>query len=394
MKKICFIATLPTTLESFVLGTAMYLHKNTDWDISFICSYDRAFEEKLPKYIHYFPVKMERGISLTGVRSAAEMLHIFQREKFDLVQYATPNASLYAALAGKIAGVPVRLYCQWGMVFVGFSGIKRKIFKLEEKLVCRLSNWIEPDSRSNLKFAHSEKLYPPKVGSVIWNGSACGVNLEKFDISRKEENRQAVREKYNIPKDAFVFGFVGRLTRDKGINELFEAAKSLIKKQEKVYLIVVGGEEGRDTLNQQLYRWSKKCSRVIYTGYTDFVEQYLSAMDCYVLPSYREGFGMGVIEAEAMGLPVIVTDIPGPVDAVKKDITGFVVKKADADDLKKAMEHMAFHRETAPKFGKEGSRYVRESFEQQKLFACIKSDRERLMKKAEDKESKKWRSRS
>ena len=160
MKKICFITTISLTLKAFVLKTAEYLHENTDWDISFICSTDDEFEQMLPEYIHYYPVPMERGISVAGVKAMLEMMKIFKREKFDLIQYSTPNASLYASLAGFLAGIPVRLYCQWGMAFVGFTGLKRKIFKAEEKLVCSLSTWIEPDSYSNLNFAHEQGLYP------------------------------------------------------------------------------------------------------------------------------------------------------------------------------------------------------------------------------------------
>lgn len=376
MKKICFITTVSITLDSFVLNTAKYIHENTDWDITFICNYDQQFEEKLPDYIHYIPVKMERGISVGGIKAIAEMKRIFKREKFDLIQYSTPNASLYASLAGFFAGVPVRLYCQWGMAFVGFSGIKRRIFKALEKLVCSLSTWIEPDSYSNLNFAHEQGLYPQSKGSVIWNGSACGVNLEKFDITKKNQYRKTIREKYRIPSDAFVFGFVGRVTRDKGVNELLEAFRAL---NDSCYLIMVGPDEVDATINQDLYDWSLKSDMVIYTGYTNTVEQYLAAMDCYVLPSYREGFGMGVVEAEAMGVPVIVTNIPGPIDAMLDGETGILIPKKNTDELIKAMNTMKGLPEQLNKFGNAALNFAVENFEQEKIFAKILTDRKRLM---------------
>lgn len=243
MKRICFISTIPLTLRTFVLKTAIYLHENTDWDISFICSEDEEFASELPEFIHYFPVPMERGISISGIKSMMQMKKIFVKEKFDLIQYSTPNASLYAALAGKLAGIPVRLYCQWGMVYVGFEGIKRQVFKAIEKIVCKLSTWIEPDSVSNLNFAHEENLYPQTKGSVIWNGSACGINLEKFDISQKIKYRKDIREKYNFPEASFVYGFVGRITKDKGINELLAAFKQIYESNSNVYLMMVGATE-------------------------------------------------------------------------------------------------------------------------------------------------------
>lgn len=380
MKKICFITTIPLTLRAFVLKTAIYLHENTDWDISFICNYDEAFAKELPEYIHYFPVSMERGISIGGIKAMLQMKEIFEREKFDLIQYSTPNASLYASLAGKLAKIPVRLYCQWGMVFVGFDGIKRTIFKSIEKLVCSLSTWIEPDSKSNLQFSHSEKLYPKDKGSVIWNGSACGVNLDKFDISKKAEFGENIREKLDIPKNAFVYGFVGRITRDKGINELFSAFKSVYEKKDNAYLLLVGNSELDATVDEELYRWTKNCPRVVYAGYTNVVEQYLAAMNVYLLPSYREGFGMGVVEAEAMGLPVIVTDIPGPIDAMENGRTGLVVSKKNIEELYQAMLKLYENKDLCEKFGKEGHYFAVTKFEQNELFARILLDRKQLLK--------------
>lgn len=376
MKKICFVTTISATLSSFVVETAKCIHNNTDWDITFICNYDEKFEKSLPEYIHYISVPMERGISIAGVKAMLEMKKIFQREKFDLIQYSTPNASLYASMAGKLAHVPVRLYCQWGLVFVGFQGLKRKIFQMEEKYVCHLSTHIEPDSNSNLRFAHEIGLYPKSKGSVIWNGSACGVNLTKFDISNKEEYRKDIREQLDIPEDAFVYGFVGRITRDKGINELLEAYKKL---NDDSYLIMVGRSEVDETINQELYTWASKNEKIKFTGYTTVVEQYLSAMDCYILPSYREGFGMGVVEAEAMGVPVIVTDIPGPIDAMIDNETGIVVQKADVESLYNAMISIREDKVRYFAMAEKAHDFAVNNFEQKQLFNYILEDRKKLL---------------
>lgn len=379
MKKICFITTVSLTLRMFVVKTAEYLHENTDWDISFICSNDEKFADALPDYIHYYPVQMERGISISGINAMLEMKRIFKREKFDLIQYSTPNASLYASLAGKMAKIPVRLYCQWGMAYVGFTGIKRKIFKIEEKTVCTLSTCIEPDSKSNLDFSHNEKLYPKNKGHVIWNGSACGVNLSKFDISKKAHYRAEVRNKFGIAEKSIVFGFVGRITRDKGINELYTAFKKMSEQNEDCYLLMVGSSEVDDSVQNSLVEWSKKTDNVIFTGFTNVVEQYLSAMDVYVLPSYREGFGMGVVEAEAMGVPVIVTDIPGPIDAMWDKETGLIVKKADVSSLYRSMISMMKNAGIRGKYGKQGRELAVQNFNQDILFEKILEDRKKLL---------------
>lgn len=378
MIKICYITTIPGAIESFVLKTAESLYANEKWDISFICDADEHFHKMLPPYFHYYPVKMKRGISLSGVRAMLEMKKIFKRERFDLIQYSTPNASLYASLAGKLAGVPVRLYCQWGMAFVGMEGFRRKLFRLEEKLVCKLSTWIEPDSKSNLDFCHREGLYPKNKGSVVGYGSACGVDLHKFDIAKKELYREAIRKQHLIPSESFVFIYVGRITRDKGINELLSAFRSIISERNDVRLLMVGRPEKTETLEKDLYEWSLSCGQIIYTGQSSVVEQYLSAADCYILPSYREGFGMGTIEAEAMGVPVIVTDIPGPIDAMIPNVTGLCVEKKNAAALRDAMVSMMTKKDIG-EYGRNGYRFVKEHFDQEILFPLILKDRKKLL---------------
>ena len=139
MKKICMITTVSGTLESFVVEIAKHLYHTCGYDITLICNHDEAFANRLPKYLHYIPVKMERGINLSGFASIKEFRRIFRREKFDLVQYATPNASCYASIAAKLERIPIRLYCQWGIRYVGLHGLTRKIFKRIEKTVCTWS---------------------------------------------------------------------------------------------------------------------------------------------------------------------------------------------------------------------------------------------------------------
>ena len=379
MKKICYCTTIPLTINAFILKSAEYIHAHTDWDISMICANDEEFAASLPEYIHYYPIDMKRGVSFDGLRAIREMKKIFKRERFDLVQFSTPNASLYASIAAKSARIPVRLYCQWGMAFAGFTGLKHKLFKSIEKLVCKNATWIEPDSQSNREFAISQGLYTAEKSSVIWNGSACGINLDKFDITHKDEYRKTIRSRYHIPDDAFVYIFVGRVNRDKGINELLEAFRHISAKAPS-YLFILGWNEADSTVNAELYQWSLAHERVIYTGETPVVEQFLAASDCYVLPSYREGFGMSVVEAQAMGVPVIVTDIPGPINGMKDGETGIIFKKQDVRALEDAMLLLYRDSDLRERFGSAGYRFVTESFEQERFFGYLLEDRKKLLK--------------
>lgn len=379
MKKICFVTTVSLTMKAFIINTARYLHEQGGYDITLICAPDEAFEASLPEYIHFIPVPMERGISLGGIGALRQMTKIFKREKFDLVQYSTPNAAFYASIAAKKAKVPVRLYCQWGIAYTGFQGIKRKIFKMVEKMVCKRSTWIEPDSHGNLDFSHAEGLYPENKGSVIWNGSASGVDVSKFDFRHRDEWRKTIREKYNLSEDAFVYGAIGRINRDKGINELFTAFRNIVAVRPNAYLMLVGSEENVQLLDQELYAWAKENDHVLFCGHTNVVEQYLSAMDIYILPSYREGFGSVVIEAASMGLPVIVSDIPGPTNAMLRDKTGLVVPKADAAALEQAMVKILEDAHLREEFGRAGKALATDNFEQKQLFAHILKDRQHLL---------------
>lgn len=382
MYRICIVTTVPITLKAFVLDLAKTMAQSGEFEVHFVCDKDDAFAASLPEYIHYHPIAMDRGISLGGFRALREMYRLFKKEKFDLVQYSTPNASCYASIASRLAGIKARLYCQWGIAYVGFHGLKRRIFKQIEKMVCRNSTMIQPDSFGNLQFSHSEKLYTADKSRVIWNGSASGVNLTKFDVAQKDAWSKEIRDRYGIPQDAKVFIFIGRITRDKGVNELFEASRQLLQAHDDAYLLLVGNVEKSDSISDELYAWSQSQPRVIYVGFTNVVEKYVAAGDVYVLPSYREGFGSAVIEAEAMALPVIVTDIPGPTDAMRKNQTGLVVKKGDAEELRDAMETLYASVELRTQMGNSARDFASNGFEQKALFEQIMKDRAEQINKS------------
>ena len=135
-KKICFVVTVALAAKNFLVWSFDDMHK-AGYDISLLCDMEEEFMASLPEFVHTYPVKMERGIDPKGSLSAVKkMKKIFKAEKFDIVQYSTPNASLYASIAAKQARIPVRLYCQWGLIYQSFDGIKRQIFKTIEKIIC------------------------------------------------------------------------------------------------------------------------------------------------------------------------------------------------------------------------------------------------------------------
>lgn len=379
-KKICIITTISLSIKAFFLEQIAYLSKN-GYEVTIICDTDEELINVLHPDVRYIPVPMKRGLDPLGaIKAIKRMYQIFKENKFDIVQYSTPNAALYASIASRLAGVRIRLYHNMGYRYAASKGIKRVIFKILEKITCRLSSDIQPVSFSNLEFGIKEKLFPRNKAKVIWNGSTGGVDLTKFDINKKEEWKLEICSKYSIQSGTFIFGFVGRITRDKGINELLKAYKELSLEIKDTKLMLVGNEEDISSLDQGLYNWAKASKDIIFTGTTQEVYKYFATFNVMILPSYREGFGNVVIEAQAMGVPVIVSDIPGPTDAIVKDITGMVVPKQDSTALLRIMTKMIESPNVVETMGQSAYEYVKSHFDSKELMKQILEDKKRLSK--------------
>lgn len=366
-KKICFIATISKTVEWFMLEQAEFLADN-GFDVYIVCTEDDEFRNKLSERIKYIPVVMKRGIDFSALKSVYNLYKVFRNNKFDVIQYTTPNASMYASIAGTFAKIPHRIYRQWGMVYIGFSGAKHIVFKEIEKLICKFSTFILPDSFGNLEFCRNNKFYSPKKSDVILNGSAAGIDFNKFDVSKKTEWRNDIRKQYNIADDDFVFGFIGRINRDKGINELLTAFKKFKEIAANCKLFLVGLADREDEIQPELLEWAKNCKDIFLTGVTAEAEKYYAAFDVFVLPSYREGFGSTIIEAEAMGIPVITTNIPGPSEAIINKKTGILVEPKNSDELLDAFLTLYNNNSLCNEYGNNGLKYTQEKFERKKLF--------------------------
>lgn len=379
MKKICFVTTIYGTYKAFLRNLASYLHNTGEYDIYLICRNEEQIKENLQEFVHYIPVTMERGISLSAVKSINEMTKIFKEYKFDIVQYSTPNASFYASIASKKANIPVRLYCQWGIRYMGFDGWQRHLFKVLEKITCNISTFVEVESNNLRQFSLDEGLYTEEKSSVILNGSASGVDLTKFDIAKKYQWRKEIREEYNIPDDNIVFSFAARLTADKGLNELLEAFIELNEKYHNTKLFVMGRMDNRASLNDNLFSNAESNDSIIFTDAVFDVERYYAASDVFVAPSYREGFGLVVIEAEAMGIPAIVSNVPGQIDAIDPNVTGLPCEVKNAFSLQLQMEKLVQEDELRKQLGENAHKFVKDNFEQNKLFSYLKKHRDELI---------------
>ena len=365
MKKVCFITTVSLTMKSFVVETAKYLYNNGNYDITLICNEDKAFQDSLPEYLKFIPVSMARGIDASVLSSIFEFVKIFKREKFDLVQFATPNASLAASIAAKICRIPVRLYCQWGIRYVGFNGIPRQIFKKIEKFVCWNATHINAVSPLNKAFAVDEGLYKENKATVVGRGGTIGVDLTNYDISQKKVMCENTRNTYNIPQDAFVFGFAGRVSADKGCNELFAAFRKLSEANENVSLLIAGPVEDNCGIEPSILEWAKSSPRVILTGQIENsqMNNCYSAMDVLVHPTYREGFGMVIQEAGALACPLITTEIPGASEVLENGKSCLLVKPANGESLYEKMNQMCNNPEETKIMGQNAREFVEKHYE-------------------------------
>ncbi len=260
-KCICFVNTLARAYD-FFLKDQMACLAGQGYHITFACGDDPGFATSFPEAYSYRSLPMRRGIDLIGIAPGIYRFYkLFRQERYDLVQYSGPNAALYASIAAYLARVPVRIYAQWGIRYVGFSGPMRWLLKRIEKVVCAFSTVIEPDSLSNQRFAIDEGLYPLHKSRVVWNGSACGVDLAAFDPRQKPAWRRQTRQRHGIPDGTLVLGFVGALRRDKGTNELFAASQRLSERFPEMRLLLVGDKDVYHTVDRGLRDWADSNAR-------------------------------------------------------------------------------------------------------------------------------------
>lgn len=291
--------------------------------------------------VDYYSISIARNISLLkDMRSLIILYNLFRKNKYGIVHSTTPKAGLLCAVAGKLAGVPIRIHTFTGQPWVTLSGFKREIVKLSDKVIACNTTACYTDSHSQKEFLVSEGIIRSNKISVVGKGSLAGVDLKRFNLENYScESRKLIKKNLGIPDDATVLLFIGRITRDKGVFELIEAFNNITSKNAGLFLLMVGPQElAEDNRGPKFF--DSLNSNIIFTGYTDEPEKYMAISDVLCLPSYREGFGTVVIEAAAMGLPAIGTNIYGLSDAIVDGETGVLVKVKSVVELTLAIEKL------------------------------------------------------
>ena len=335
-KKVIRISTIPMSLDVLLQGQLRMLAEH--YEVVGVSS-PGADLEKVEKRegIRTLAVPMERKIApFKDLVSLIRLIRLFHREKPWMVHSITPKAGLLAMMAAWICRVPVRVHLFTGLVFPTTTGLKQKILMATDKLTCACATRVIPEGKG-VKRDLEQFNITSKPLEIIGNGNINGIDLEYFARTAEvEEKAQAYRK-----KDTTTFCFVGRMVRDKGINELVVAFEKLHQAHPDTRLLLVGPfEDALDPVLPETKRMIEQHAAIEWMGWQKDIRPFLAASDVFVFPSYREGFPNVVIQAGAMGLPCLVTDINGCNEIIEEGVNGCIIPSQDQQALYEAMEKL------------------------------------------------------
>jgi glycosyltransferase involved in cell wall biosynthesis len=298
-------------------------------------------------------------------RSLWRTFRLLKSQKPDVVHVHTPVAALICRLAARFAGVPLIIYTAHGFYFHdAMKPLVRKALIALEKFGARCGHFIMTVSAEDEQAALRLGIAKPRQIETIFNG----VDTLRFSKTRfSAEDRHRVREKYGISQDAPVIGIVGRMVREKGFFELFQAARTILDKFPQVRFMIVGDVlpsdyDGSKKEILQLVDSLKIKHAVAFTGLVDDTAPYLAAMDIFTLPSYREGMPVSLLEAMAMELPAVATDIRGCREEVADGVTGWLVPARDSRQLADKLLHLLDDPQQAAAMGRKARERVMAQF--------------------------------
>ncbi|MCA9629427.1 MAG: glycosyltransferase family 4 protein [Myxococcales bacterium] len=315
-------------------------------------------------------VPMRRAFApLSDLVAVARLVALMRRSRPDIVHAHTPKGGLLGMIAATIAGVPARIYHMRGLPFVTAKGARRRILRMTERVATGLSKKTICVSHSLREVAIRERVASSHKLIVLASGSGNGVDAEfLFNPDRVCRHRERLRHELDMPVDSLVVGFVGRLVLDKGLRELAVVWRQLRENFPTARLLIVGPEEERDAAPLELLAEFDRDRRVSRLGQRKDMPDLYAAMDVVVLPSHREGFPNVPLEAAAMGLPVVTTDVPGCRDAVEDGATGTLVPVGNVAALQRALEQYLRHATLRQVHGLAGRERVLREFNPRRIW--------------------------
>ena len=342
MKKLIRITTVPISLEKLLENQARFFKKY--YSVTLVSAQKEQLEALAKEQgVAYFPLEMTRKITpLQDLRCLLQLVLFLRKEKPHIVHSHTPKAGIIGMLAAFIARVPVRMHTVAGLPLMEAKGIKKRILYAVERLTYRCATHVYPNSKGLMDFIQKKHLAEKTPLQIIGKGSSNGIDTGYFNAdSISDQELIKCQKKWAIAQDDFVFLFIGRLVGDKGINELVVAFEQLSSKFPKAKLLLVGSQEPTlDPLAKSTLKAIDQNPSIILTGYQQDVRPFLKMAQVFVFPSYREGFPNVVLQAGAMGVPCIVSDINGCNEIIEDEVSGFLVPPKQIQPLVEKMQFL------------------------------------------------------
>ncbi|RYD56678.1 MAG: glycosyltransferase family 1 protein [Sphingobacteriales bacterium] len=339
-KTLIRITTVPMSLNILLRFQLRFMDEH--YRVVAIADPEGGLEDVTPREgVMTIGVPMTRAITpLKDLKALWLLYKLFKKEKPLIVHTHTPKAGVLGMLAGKLAGVPIRLHTVAGLPLLEATGNKRKLLDEVEKLTYRCAHMVYPNSTELKNIIVSNALCRPDKLKVIGNGSTNGIDTTFFSPSQVSEDAKiALRRELGIAHSDFVYCFVGRMVSDKGINELVQAFANIAVTDTRAKLILVGPfEKELDPLKPETEEKIQAMPAIKWVGYQADVRPYLAISDVFVFPSYREGFPNVVMQAGAMGLPSVVSNINGCNEIVQEEVNGFIIPVKNSEALQAKME--------------------------------------------------------
>ncbi|MDM3844556.1 MAG: glycosyltransferase family 4 protein [Aphanizomenon gracile PMC638.10] len=371
--KILHISAIGGTAKILLLPQIKYL-LSQKFEVGIACSPGKEVEELQTNGYQIHPVNIDRKISLfSSLKSIYHLTKIIQQNQYDLVHVHTPIAAVLGRIAAKIAGVKRIVYTSHGLPFHDLSTPTQYYFYfLVEKLTALITDLILSQNYEDISTAKKLGLCPPKKLAYLGNG----VDIDRFHRERLNPIHQSeLRQSLGIPETAnLIVGTIGRLTRKKGSGYLIEATAKLVDKFPNLHILIIGGQLSSDPEPFQTELMAKISNlgienHVTLTGDRQDIPEVLGLLDVFTLPTFtHEGLPRSILEAMAMGLPVVTTDIRGCREAVLQEKTGLIVPSQDSDRLAEALAIMLSNPELREAYGNQGRRRVTTEYNEDFVF--------------------------
>jgi glycosyltransferase involved in cell wall biosynthesis len=374
-KKLIRITTVPISLDKLIEGQLAFM--SSKYEVIGVSSGGKTLKEVGEKEgVKVVPIEMTRQITpIKDLISVYKLYGFFKKEKPFIVHTHTPKAGTVGMLAAKLAGVPNRLHTIAGLPLLEATGNKRKLLNFVEKVTYSCATKIYPNSFGLKEIIIKEQFCKPNKLKVLGNGSSNGINTNYFNPNNfsKEQNNN-LRQELHIDSNVLVFIFVGRLVGDKGINELVTAFKKLTtnNQQPTTKLLLVGPlETDLDPLLPETLQEIANNKQIISVGWQSDVRPYMAISNCLVFPSYREGFPNVVMQAGAMGLPSIVSNINGCNEIIKEGENGIIIPVKDSVAIFNAMLIMIENKNHFWQLQQNARQMIVSRYEQQLVWDAI-----------------------